>query len=120
MILYNLISNALKYYDQNKNKPYVKIVIHVSGKVAEIRVIDNGPGMDKTHLENVFTMYYKGAQSSNGTGLGLYIVREAVDKLKGTITVDSKLGEGSVFTVVIPSHEEKIAYHQNDDKEDGD
>ncbi len=104
MILYNLISNALKYHDANKSNSYLKVSINTSRENAEIKVIDNGSGINKEDLKNIFTMFYQSDDSSKGTGLGLYIVNEAVEKLQGKITVDSTLGEGTTFTVVIPNH----------------
>ena len=104
MILYNLISNALKYHDANKSNSYLKVSINATYENVEIKVMDNGSGIDKEDIKNIFTMFYQADDSSNGTGLGLYIVNEAIEKLKGKITVDSKLGEGTSFTVVIPNH----------------
>ena len=49
-------------------------------------------------------MFYRGNESSSGSGLGLYIVREAVDKLGGTITLESKINEGTKFTIVLPNY----------------
>jgi signal transduction histidine kinase len=103
MILYNLISNALKYHDASKSNPYLKVSINTTHENAEIKVTDNGSGIDKEHLKNIFTMFYQADDSSTGTGLGLYIVNEAVEKLQGKIIVDSKLGEGTTFTVLIPN-----------------
>jgi signal transduction histidine kinase len=103
MILYNLISNGLKYYDISKSSPYLKVFINVTYKEAEIQVIDNGPGIEPDHLGQIFTMFYQVNSTSTGTGLGLYIVNEAVEKLKGTIKIESKLGEGTSFKVIIPN-----------------
>ncbi len=103
MILYNLISNGLKYYDISKSNPYLKVFINVTYKEAEIKVIDNGPGIEQDHLDQIFTMFYQVNSTSTGTGLGLYIVNEAVEKLKGTVKIESTLGEGTAFTVIIPN-----------------
>ncbi len=104
MILYNLISNGLKYYDKHKNNSYLKVLINVTNKEAAIKVMDNGTGIEENDLENIFTMFYQADNTSKGTGLGLYIVSEAVKKLGGTIKVESGLTEGTIFTVLIPNH----------------
>ncbi|MEP6949308.1 MAG: 7TM diverse intracellular signaling domain-containing protein [Ginsengibacter sp.] len=106
MILYNLISNGLKYHDKDKDNPYLKVLINVTCKEAEIIVIDNGTGIEEGNLEHIFTMFYQGNKASKGTGLGLHIMSEAVKKLGGTIKVDSVLTQGSTFTVVIPNQQE--------------
>ena len=107
MILYNLISNGLKYYDKHKHNSYLKVLINVTNKEAEIKVMDNGTGIEENNLQNIFTMFYQADNTSKGTGLGLYIVSEAVKKLGGAIKVDSGLTEGTIFTVLIPNHQTK-------------
>ena len=103
MILNNLISNALKYHDRQKDDPYVKVVINAESSGAKIIVTDNGTGIGKDDLKNVFTMYYQANENFKGAGLGLYIVHEAVEKLGGTIDISSELFEGTAFTIFIPN-----------------
>lgn len=103
MILNNLISNALKYYDRQKDAPYVKIIINAESSGAKIIVTDNGTGIGKDDLKNVFTMYYQANEIFKGAGLGLYIVHEAIEKLRGTIDIESELMEGTTFTIFIPN-----------------
>ena len=107
MILYNLISNAVKYHDKNKDNPYLKVVINAGAKEAEIQVSDNGAGIHEHSLAHIFTMFYQGDNNIKGSGLGLYIVHEAVEKLGGTIKIESRLTEGTTFTVVVPNHQEQ-------------
>lgn len=106
MILYNLISNGLKYYDKQKEKPYLKVQINVEKAKAEIQVNDNGPGIHKDDLEHIFNMFYQTDNTAKGSGLGLYIVKEAVEKLGGKIKINSQLTEGTTFTVVIPNQQQ--------------
>ncbi|MEO6288411.1 MAG: HAMP domain-containing sensor histidine kinase, partial [Ginsengibacter sp.] len=106
MILYNLISNGLKYHDIYKKDPYLKVLISVNTREAQIQVIDNGAGISKEDLEHIFTMFFQAKSESQGSGLGLYIVHEAVEKLGGKINIDSRLGEGTTFTVLIPNQNE--------------
>jgi signal transduction histidine kinase len=103
MIINNLISNALKYHNRKQDNPYVHIIVNATGKKAEIQVIDNGQGIDEEHQQNIFTMFYRANESTSGTGLGLYIVKETVDKLGGIVTLRSKVSEGTTFTIVIPN-----------------
>jgi signal transduction histidine kinase len=70
-------------------------------------ITDNGIGMSKEESDKIFELFYK-KQNSSGTGLGLFIVKLCVDKLKGKITVNSKPDEGSKFTVTIPNQIFKV------------
>lgn len=103
IVLNNLISNALKYHNPTASSPFVKISIEHSAQEAVITVSDNGIGISEHHVPSIFKMFYRGSDRSRGSGLGLYIVKETVDKLKGVITVSSVLHKGSTFTVRIPS-----------------
>ena len=64
---------------------------------------DNGKGVHPEHLENIFDMFYRATDDSQGSGLGLYIVKETVEKLQGNIQVQSVPREGTTFTLVIPN-----------------
>ena len=103
IILNNIISNAFKYYDQNKEQSRIKIKMDLEDPLVIIILVeDNGIGIDQQDIDKVFGMFYRGTDKSKGSGIGLYIVQEAVIKLKGKITVDSKLGEGTIFDIRIP------------------
>ncbi len=103
IILNNLISNAVKYFNPHANGPFIEVDVSVSQDAAKIILKDNGIGIAPEHVNNIFKMFYRGDEKSRGSGLGLYIVKETVEKLNGTISVTSKFGEGSSFTVTIPS-----------------
>lgn len=103
MVLGNVISNSLKYRRNHEVNPYVKVSINADDKAAVIRITDNGMGIDKEHLDNIFKMFYRANDVKKGSGLGLYIVKEAISKLGGDIQVDSVLGEGTVLTFSIPN-----------------
>jgi two-component system, sensor histidine kinase len=104
IILNNLISNAVKYLKPDPGYPHcVKISsVKRDGKLF-ISVEDNGEGIDPGATEKIFEMFYRGNDRSWGSGLGLYIARETVKNLHGDLQVVSRQGEGSVFTVVLPS-----------------
>ena len=101
-ILNNLISNSVKYHDLKKEDPYIKVGFQKTGNIIQIAVSDNGHGIDpKDHLK-VFDMFYRASTSSQGSGLGLFIVKEAVKKLNGTIALESMPGVGTTFKIEIP------------------
>jgi signal transduction histidine kinase len=109
-VINNLISNAIKYADISKASPYIDINISVNDFEANIEVRDNGIGIDEKHLDKIFTMFYRATSSANGSGLGLYIIKQTVDRLGGHITIHSKKGEGTAVNVVLPdkSNEAKM------------
>ncbi len=99
-ILQNLIENAIKY--SSPVDPFVKVLISQNEKEVRIVVEDNGLGIADNHQAKVFDMFYRANVRANGSGLGLYILKRAVERLNGQINLSSKLNEGSVFTVVLP------------------
>ena len=101
-ILQNLVVNAIKYMRPEEPAPEVKISIHPYAQGIRIEVADNGEGIDPDIREKIFKMFYRGNKKSKGTGLGLYIVQQIVDKLHGDISLTSTPGEGSRFTVYLP------------------
>jgi signal transduction histidine kinase len=64
---------------------------------------DNGKGIPKKHMRHVFKMFYRATDQNAGSGLGLYIVKEAVDKLNGSIKLNSEEGKGTEVDLIIPS-----------------
>ncbi len=102
MILNNLLSNAIKYSDDGKAAKTISIKTSKIGEWFYLEVEDNGIGMDKRYLEKIFDMYYVIPGNKKGTGLGLYILKENVEKLNGTIEVESELAKGTKFTVALP------------------
>lgn len=96
----NLLSNAVKY---GSGKP-IDIAISADAETARISVRDHGIGIAPEHLERIFVRFERAvsAQNYGGLGLGLYIVRQIVESLGGTIRVESETGVGSTFTVALP------------------
>jgi len=99
-ILLNLLSNALKY---GAGRP-VRIEVTADGKWAHLSVKDEGRGLREEDRSRVFERFERAisASEASGLGLGLYITREIVQAHGGVITVESRLGEGSTFTVTLP------------------
>lgn len=103
MVVSNLLANALRYHDQGKPDPYVNISIQPKDAGVIISIKDNGIGISKDKHEKVFDMFYRASVISEGTGIGLYIVKETVEKLNGTITLISEPGLGSDFSIYLPT-----------------
>ena len=99
----NLISNAIKYADLRKPDPFLEVLITAGTSEAEILIRDNGEGIPSDSVSKIFDMFFRASRRGTGSGLGLYIVREAIQKIKGTIEVKSELGKGTEFVVVIPN-----------------
>jgi signal transduction histidine kinase len=99
VILSNLIGNAIKYHDLKKAQPFIEIGYRSENST--IYVQDNGAGIPPEHQQKIFQMFYRGSDRASGSGLGLFITKEAVNKLNGTIEVKSTYGEGSIFTVYL-------------------
>jgi Signal transduction histidine kinase len=103
IILNNLISNAIKFH-----RPVEEVEPRVTIQLAEaeadwvLTVRDNGKGIPKDHIANIFTMFYRAHETSAGSGLGLYIMKEAVEKMSGRISVQSEVGQGTTFTIFLP------------------
>jgi PAS domain S-box-containing protein len=103
-ILSNLLSNAYKYHRFENNNPYIHIQITVEQDQAIILVSDNGSGIDPEYQTKVFDMFYRASEQSTGSGLGLYIVKSAVEKLGGNIQLDSNLNVGTIVKITIPNN----------------
>lgn len=99
-ILQNLIENAIKY--SSTVNPFVKIQVMQAEELLKIVVEDNGHGIDEVHQSKIFDMFYRANLGAKGSGLGLYILKRAVERLNGKIELESQLHKGSVFTVTLP------------------
>jgi two-component system NtrC family sensor kinase len=101
-MLSNLISNAIKYTPE---KGQVTVHSHAEGEQIILQVIDTGPGIPSSDQQYIFDKFYRGSNippDMPGTGLGLAIVKSIVENHLGRIWVDSTLGQGTTFTVVLP------------------
>jgi signal transduction histidine kinase len=104
VIFNNLISNAIKYQHAHEMHPELGIHIEVDSDKAVMTFKDNGVGISKENIGKVFDMFFRAPGiKADGSGLGLYIVKEIVRKLKGKILVASKENEGSGFQVELPN-----------------
>jgi signal transduction histidine kinase len=103
IVFNNIISNAVRYRDSWKEDSFLKVHIVVNKKEAVIEFSDNGVGIAKEYVDKIFKMFFRANADSKGSGLGLYIVKSAIEKLNGTIEVSSTLGEGTKFSMRIPN-----------------
>jgi len=102
MILNNLLSNAFNYQRKNAREKSVDVVMEVVENDLIITVKDNGIGIHENHIKNIFEMFYRATSEETGSGLGLYNVKDALNRLEGTIEVQSEIDKGTTFTVTIP------------------
>jgi signal transduction histidine kinase len=101
IIISNLVSNAIKYSDNTKKEMYISIKTYLENGFYTIQISDNGIGIKEELKDQIFEMYF-GTNKNKGSGLGLYIVKEAVENIKGTIGVTSENQIGSKFTLTFP------------------
>ncbi|NOT77210.1 MAG: hybrid sensor histidine kinase/response regulator [Cyclobacteriaceae bacterium] len=102
-VLQNLISNSIKYYDATKDNPFVKVEVFKNESEARIVIEDNGIGISKKYQENIFDMFFRATERSDGSGLGLYIVKETIDMMGGRIELNSEKNKGTSVTLTIPN-----------------
>ncbi|HLZ15788.1 MAG TPA: HAMP domain-containing sensor histidine kinase, partial [Cyclobacteriaceae bacterium] len=102
VVLGNLIANAIRYHDHRKEEKYVRIYHHLTDSSFSLHVEDNGQGIAPEIHAKIFDMFYRGNESSQGSGLGLYIVKETLTKLSGSIQLSSMPRKGSTFSISIP------------------
>lgn len=100
VILNNIISNAIRY--RNGKDPVIKVNVDIDDHKVKLEVEDNGKGIAKEHLDKVYRMFYRATDDGAGSGLGLYIVKEAIDKLNGSIRIESEVGKGTTVKLEIP------------------
>jgi signal transduction histidine kinase len=105
-ILLNLLSNAIKFTESTGT---VTVKCNESGNTASIEVVDTGAGIPANKLEAIFEPFVQLGRSLSsaheGTGLGLAISRELARAMRGNLTVSSKVGSGSTFTLTLPRAE---------------
>ena len=102
-IFQNIISNAIKYRNPHIYNSFLNIKIDITPTMANITFSDNGIGIKEEYLDKVFGMFVRATERSDGSGLGLYIVKQSVERLNGTIEIESKYGEGTKISMHLPN-----------------
>jgi signal transduction histidine kinase len=105
VVFENLISNAVKYQVPGNKHPLIQVEAIIDEESAKISISDNGMGIKTEYLESVFKLFFRTENSLNteGTGIGLYIVKEAIEKMKGKIEIKSDLSTGTTLEIIIPN-----------------
>lgn len=101
-ILQNLLSNAVKYRDEQR-RPQIRLQSQPAEGYILLQVKDNGIGIADSDRDKVFQMYERLHQTSSGTGVGMAIVKRMIDNMGGRVKLESKVGEGSVFSIYFPA-----------------
>lgn len=102
IILSNILSNSFRYQRKMIKDPFIEVKVSPNNMGIVIDISDNGQGIKKEYQEKIFDMFYRASETNSGSGLGLYIVKETIDKLGGKIQVTSQWNSGTTFSVHIP------------------
>ncbi|AMQ56388.1 hybrid sensor histidine kinase/response regulator [Algoriphagus sanaruensis] len=103
VILNNLFSNAVQFQKNQPTEKRISLTVNVTDDQAVMVIEDNGIGIDEKHQNEVFNLFARATQKNVGTGLGLYMVKEAVEQMGGKIHLESRLHEGTTISVILPS-----------------
>lgn len=109
VVMNNLLSNAIKYSNPRVANPFIHIHVSHRTDAVALEIKDNGVGIREEYLDKIFNMFFRATMMQSGSGLGLYIVKEIIEKLEGSWGVCSKEGEGSTFHFLIPNLNLKAA-----------
>lgn len=110
IVLSNLITNSIKYHNYYQDALFIEIKAEqVDEQLFRIQIIDNGRGIEPEYLDKIFDMFFRASSTAEGSGLGLYIVKDTVKKLGGEISVSSDYGKGTAFSLLFPLSEPKAA-----------
>lgn len=108
-VIFSLLDNAVKYRNEDVDQRLRVITSNIEGKRLKISIEDNGIGMKKEDLKKIFEKFYRvhtgNRHDVKGFGLGLAYVKRMVTLFSGTISVESELGKGSTFTIILPLYE---------------
>jgi signal transduction histidine kinase len=100
VILNNIISNSIRY--KNGKDPVIRVNAKINEHLLNLSIQDNGKGISKDHISNLGKMFYRATDEGAGSGLGLYIVKETVEKLNGSLAIESEEGHGTTVKFEIP------------------
>ncbi len=102
-ILENLVENAAIFRTENTSQtPTLSIRVNSDANYHHISLKDNGVGIPKDYFPKIFDMFFRGSEASEGNGLGLYVVKKALDKMQGEVEVESEEGAFTAFYIRIP------------------
>ncbi|WP_100614796.1 PAS domain S-box protein [Confluentibacter citreus] len=105
-VVENLVSNAIKYHSEAISGRYIKLTGTSNKEELKLSISDNGMGIAPEFHDKIFEMFYRLPGNTIGSGIGLYIVKETVDKMHGTIEIESKKGVGTTFNITLKNLKE--------------
>lgn len=103
VILNNLFSNAVQFQNSDTEANHIKITVDIDEHSAQMVLEDNGIGIEEKYQSEVFDLFKRATQKNVGPGLGLYMVKEAVEQLGGEIVLESVIGDGTKVKVTLPN-----------------
>lgn len=102
IVMRKLIENSIQFTRQDDHeKPFIRVACQALEEEVIITVEDNGIGIEESTLPKIFDLYYRGTSRSTGNGLGLYLVRKALERMGGSVSVQSTFGVGTTFRIVL-------------------
>ncbi|WP_352421097.1 ATP-binding protein [Proteiniphilum sp.] len=114
-ILHNLLTNAIQYSEEGTRINLIMERDRRDGKKVVIKVADQGKGIDREMLNDIFGLFYKGKQDSgeipSGSGIGLTLVKQLTEAMGGTVHVESEPGKGSTFIIELPVRRNEKQLH---------
>jgi len=104
LILKNLVSNAIHFSNREMKAKKIHVKVGVHADHVNVEVLDNGVGISESEQKKIFEPFHRGSTQSKGSGLGLFLVKGLIDKLKATISVSSNGGLGTSFSLSMPNN----------------
>jgi signal transduction histidine kinase len=101
-ILQHLVSNSIAYFDPEKKDRRIVIKIESTDRGSRVEVCDNGLGIPDDEQEKIFDVFYRATENSMGSGMGLFLVKGLVEKMGGSISCHSSLGDGTTIRIYFP------------------
>lgn len=100
-LIENLVSNAIKFSAKDRERPYISVIAKTTATALSLSIADNGIGIPKKYLPKIFDMFFRASANTEGSGIGLYIVKEIATKLNGSIAVESEENCGTTFHITL-------------------
>jgi PAS domain S-box-containing protein len=100
-VMENLVSNAIKYHKKDISGSYIKITGQSDHEKLQLTIADNGIGIAPAYHQKIFDMFFRLSGKKDGSGIGLYIVKDTVEILQGTIEIQSEMGIGTTFIITL-------------------
>lgn len=103
IIINNILLNAIKFHDEHSTDKTISIKVSTNLEKSIIEIEDNGIGIEPEQQDKIFDMFFRGVHKNAGSGVGLYVAKEALKRINGEIQIESTPGKGSRFIVKIPN-----------------